>query len=199
MLIGLLLLFFGIRLFRTVLATCCFIGGALFAFTIITNLETHWPYGDTVTLLVCLAVGVVAAVLGLWMWMLALVVMGALGGFTMAMYMLSWRGGRLMEEHVSRPVFIAAVTVLGGLVAIVYERGIIALATCIIGSVSLCSGLDVFAETGFNEMMQAFLKNSSSFSNLDGTTYTLLGSCAVVAFLGMTVQLSITGSQPKKT
>lgn len=199
--IGLMLLFFGTRLFRTVLATCSFISGSLFTFITIMNVrEQHnlGPHGDALTLIFCLAIGVLSAILGLYMWTLALIVMGALGGFSAAMYILTWKGGHIISNtHAARPLFLTAATILGGLLAVIYERSIIMLATCLIGSISLCSGVDIFANTGFNALLQAVLQNRDGWP-LDLPMYTLIGSCIFVAFLGIIVQLSITDRSSSK-
>jgi hypothetical protein len=194
--VGLIFLFFGIRMFRTVLATTGFIVASLMTFILITNLreEYHWgPHGDLYTLLLCGAMGIIGAILGLSMWMLALVGIGGLGGFTSALWLLSWKGQILANAPIARPIFLVLMTVFGGILAIVYERSIIILGTSIIGSVALCSGVDVFSGTGFNTSLQDFLKNKAAPHNLAGSTMALLGSCLIITVLGVIVQVAVTG------
>lgn len=195
MTIGLLFLFFGIRLFRTVIAATGFIFGSLLAFIVITNVREQYSFGqhaDTITLVVCFAVGVVGAIIGLSIWMLALVGIGALGGFGLALYLLSWQGKTFASTPVARPIFLVSLTVIGGLLSIVYEKSIIIAGTSMIGAVSLCSGIDVFAATGFNYSLQEFLRNRAAIQLTSGN-YALLGSCAVLFLLGIAIQASVTG------
>lgn len=196
--IGIIFLFFGIRMFRTVIAATGFMVGALVAFVLIHNIRAQhsWgAHGDLYTLSICLVVGVVGAIVGLSIWMLALVAIGALGGLGSVLYVLSWKADLLAPHIVAfRPLILVAACVLGGILAIVYERGVIILATAIVGAIAVCSGVDVFAQTGFNGAMQQFVRNKTP-PPADGATFMLLGVCGAVAILGVLIQVSVTNKK----
>ena len=204
MAIGILFLLFGIRLFRLVVATSGFIVGSLLSYVVVLNLLDQHPQMlgsrvDMMTFIICVCFGIVGSLLALSAWNIALVGIGALAGFTSAMFLLSWSGSlntRLLLDHPSaRPIVIVLLTALGGALAALYERALIIVATSIVGAVVLCSGVDVFAETGFNRLMQMLLKSRGQNLKLpsDGGVYALLVSCAAAALLGIVVQSTATG------
>lgn len=188
--IGFLLLFFGIRLFRTVLATTGFIFGSLVTFIFLSNMRDQYewgPHGDLYTFIACLAIGALGSLLSLSVWMVALVAVGALAGFGSAIYLLSWKI-QWANSAVGRPAFIVCLTIVGGLMAIVYERAIVMVATSIVGAVLLSSGIDVFAMTGFNEALQMLVKNKTH-SQLTLPMIFMLATCSFIALIGFLVQL----------
>lgn len=206
--IGLLFLFFGIRLFRTVLATAGFIFTSLLTYVLITNIREYYswgPHGDLFTMIICVAVGIGGALLSLSMWMLALVGMGALASFLTALYVLSWLSISVSTGLSSpsgltstfsnsgwvRPAVLGVATVIGGLLAVVYERAIVMVATSLVGSIAISSGIDVFAQTGFNTGMETLIKNSGK-AELTNGMYALLCSCAGMALLGLLIQAFVT-------
>ncbi|KXS19049.1 hypothetical protein M427DRAFT_181860 [Gonapodya prolifera JEL478] len=90
--IGILFVFFGIRLFKTVL----FLGGALFggylAFAILTNAEPDGGYKVAISreafyLIIILVAGLVCGFLALFLWRVGLVLLGAVGGFVLAVFL----------------------------------------------------------------------------------------------------------------
>lgn len=192
--IGAIFLLFGIKMFRTVIATAGFLAASVGCFVLLTNVRQGqlWgPYGDLIMLGTCATAGIFGAILGLYMWMVALIAIGALAGLGLSLYLLSWRGGSIFSSwasaSIARPIFLGTATLLGGFLAVIYERAVITVATSIVGSISLCSGVDVFAGTGFNVAMQEFIRNRTAPPPTT-STFILLGSLALLALLGIIIQ-----------
>lgn len=207
--IGLLFLFFGLRLFRTVLATTGFVCGSLLTYLALVGSSIRWgPHGDLYLLVICIGVGCLGALLGLSIWMAALVAMGGLGGFAGTVYLLSWHPELVASRGDSwlPPALIAIGTVAGALMAALWERAIVMGATSTVGAIAFCSGVDVFARTGFNALWQTLVRGPvvSRVSigmgvrpSLSPSMVALLGSCAMLAATGFLVQVLVTAPSPE--
>lgn len=204
MAIGAIFLLLGIRMFRTVLATTGFIGGAMLSFLLLSQLRTQtrsWgPHGDSVLLGITLLIGCVGAVVGLQLWIVALVAVGGLAGFAVVLYGLTLQG-KILSSAPHAPLFhggtvyMLAGSVLGAVAAVLYERVTIILSTAIIGAMLISSGLDIFVPTGFNQMLQAILGGTGGARlspGMLGRCYLLLGSTVLLVLLGVTVQACLT-------
>lgn len=207
--IGLLFLFFGLRLFRTVLATTGFMCASLLTYLALAGSAIRWgPHGDLYLLAACTGIGCLGALLGLSIWMAALVAMGGLGGFAGTIYLLSWHPGLVVGRGDGwiPPTLIAVGTIVGALMAALWERAIVMGATSAVGAIAFCSGVDVFARTGFNALWQNLVRGpvipdgATSVGSRLGLTpsmVALLGSCAMMAATGFLVQLLVTAPSPE--
>lgn len=198
--LGFLFLFFGIRLFRTILSTTGFIFASVLTYIIIANLRDHYQWGvhgDLYTFLFCLGTGIIGAMLSLSLWMLALIGMGCLAGFSTALYCLSWQTAASSTSTWMRPMILGGATAIGGFLAVIYERAIVMVATALVGAVAVSSGIDVFARTGFNEGLEHIIRNRGK-AELNSGMYALLCSGAGMALLGLLIQAFVTGSEIRK-
>jgi hypothetical protein len=203
---GLVFVFYGRGLFKTVL----FLGGlylfATLAFIILSNVEPMNADGssgwgdrrDTIYLCVCLAVGVVGGLLVMCVWKVGLFALGCIGGFFLAMFILSWASSGLISQNVGRSVFIVILTLVGGVAALFLEHHVVIIATSIAGAYAVGAGIDVFARTGMVESTKALLTSNPGSYQIDNKgVYGILVGMLVLAVLGMIVQYRITGKHAR--
>ena len=122
--LGLVACFFGYRLLRIVLAILGFILGALLGFVVATSLGA----GDTVALVAALVGGLIGAALLAFVYKLGVFLVGAVAGAVLGGIIGASLGGSLQIAA----VVVAAVLV--GIVAVLFQRVVIILATAFTGS-----------------------------------------------------------------
>ncbi|TPX57334.1 hypothetical protein PhCBS80983_g03890 [Powellomyces hirtus] len=189
---GLILLFAGHRLFYPTL----FLGGfyvfGSLAYVILINLEPDAGYNnrDTILLAVTLAVGFVGGLLSVCLVKLGIACVGAAGGFALAMFVLSWKTGGVIDSGIGKLIFILAMIVLGIVLVFFLLKTALIVATSIVGAYSLIFGIDMFARTGFTETVHNILVKRTTRVNevTDTKVIALLVSFVVLAIIGMLVQ-----------
>lgn len=194
--VGLMLLFAGYRLLRPTL----FIAGmAIFTvlgYILLTRLEPAGGYQnhETVLLLGSLAIGLIGGFLAFFLFSVGLSLLGALGGGSLAMFLLSWRSQGLITSETGRAIFIAVFAVLGAIAMHFLQKPAVIVASSFGGSYLLFTGIDVFTKTGFNAALRLFLSGDLALDvsgfTADGPLYGLLVGVLVVALVGMAVQYS---------
>ncbi|KAL3900910.1 MAG: hypothetical protein SGCHY_001003 [Lobulomycetales sp.] len=189
---GLLFIFLGYRMFKVVCFLAGFYFGASLAYIILSAAEPSDLYAnrDLVYLLVSLAAGIVTAFLFLCVWRLGLAAIGALAGFALALFILSWASGGAISSGTGRSIFIGVLALLGSILIHFIEKPFLIVSTSLAGSFSFVYGVDVFARKGFVEAVQFFLGNSDSGSRyvITGSVYGMLASIIVITVIGIVVQ-----------
>ncbi len=168
----------------------------------LSSIHLHYysfgPHSDLIIIVGCIVSGLVAALLSLMLWRLTLIGIGALGGFSAAMYLLNWNLSYFPPPNTApygKPAIVGVFSLLGGMATLIFERLTIIVGTSCFGAVALCSGVDVFATTGFNEALQAVIVNRTPSQIVVPEQANMLAACALMALLGVIVQYSITGSK----
>lgn len=173
-----------------------YIGGSI-GYIILVHAEPAQGFAnrDTVLLVGSLAFAVFFGLLSLFLWRLGLALIGALGGFTFALFLLSWKGNGIIEGSTGRWIFIAVFAVVGAIIILFAEKHVIIFSTSISGSVSTLCGIDCFVQKGFITAVQVFLSSSSnSFTGVfvaGPETYGYLAGVIVLAIVGILVQYHI--------
>lgn len=200
---GIVLLGWGIRFFRTVVALSGFASLGVIAFIILANVDERVGLGKHAKMIMlggALIGGLIGAALGLWVWMVALGAVGGLGGLVVALWVLSWpsvKGKAWVEGPVERPLFIAGASLAGCVLALVYEKAIIVAGTALIGSLGVCSGVDVFLETGLNKQLKAVIVNKE-VTRVQPQTMVMLVSVVGLFVVGMVFQYTVTGREKRR-
>jgi len=194
---GFTFLFFGHRLFKPTLFLAGFYFFGCLGYLFMINIE---PAGglnnrETVLLVASIVFGIVGGLLAICFWKLAVALLGALMGFALAMFVLSWKSGGVISSGLPRAGFICALSLVGSVIILFFQKPIIIVSTSIIGAYSMAVGVDLFAHTGFIETTGAFLTSSSkaSFETFETNPkiYGMLGSTALLAIIGMVAQWRI--------
>lgn len=190
--VGAVFLFFGIKIFRCAVGLAGFAafgaGAYILAGQVFISLNLQRPADpDLLRLGISILAAIVGGFISVWLWKVALVSLGVLGGLGAALYLMSWKTNGLISKPTHRTILITVLGVLGGVCSLFFENAIIILGTSIVGAIGLCYGIDVFAKTGFNDALATLIKNKGSFK-VTGASYGLLASCGAAAALGMLTQ-----------
>ncbi|KAJ3162812.1 hypothetical protein HDU86_003786 [Geranomyces michiganensis] len=189
---GSLVLFFGHRLFYPTLFVGGFFTFASLAYVALINAEPSSGYSNRSTLILCvvLAAGIIGGLLSVCLVKLGITLVGAAGGFALALFILSWKSGGLIESGLGRTIFIIACVVVGAVIIhFVIKQALIVL-TAIAGAFGITLGIDFFAKTGFAQTVQDILsKRDFDLSDVNRSkVIALLVTTAVLAVIGMVVQ-----------
>ncbi|RKP20428.1 hypothetical protein ROZALSC1DRAFT_21401 [Rozella allomycis CSF55] len=193
---GLLFLFFGIKLFKPILGMSGFFSFAIIAYALLGNYNV--TFGDQTQLAyfgICIAAGIVGALLSIFLWRLGLALCGGLGGLCLALFILSFNISYFQEQN-PRFIFIGVITLIGFILPLFFEKQVIIIATSLIGSFGLLTGIDVFVKLGFYQVVTAFMSQTSPY-NFDQKTYIMLGSFAALTLFAILIQFKVTEKNKK--
>lgn len=190
--VGSIFLFFGVKIFRTAVGLAGFgafgLGAYIFVGQIYMAAEiARTSTNELIRYGVSLAAGAFGGFVAIWLWKVALVSLGALGGLALAIYILSWKSNGLVSKPSHRTIVLSSFGVVGVVAAMFLEKSVIILATSLIGAIGVSFGIDVFAETGFNKAIAALIANKGNFE-INASSYGLLASCGILATAGALVQ-----------
>ncbi|KAJ3042950.1 hypothetical protein HDV00_006257 [Rhizophlyctis rosea] len=195
---GLMFNFLGHRLFRPTLFLAGFYFFGVLGYMLMINIEPATGYGtnrDTILLVSALVFGVLGGGLAICFWKLALGLLGALGGFALGLFILSWKTGGLLDSGAPRTAFLIVMSIFGVVIIYFFQKAVIIVATSVLGSYGVLLGADVFIGTGFADSANAFLSSASkpSFGNFTATpkVYGMLAGMVALAIVGMLVQWKI--------
>ncbi|CAG8441756.1 1443_t:CDS:2 [Ambispora gerdemannii] len=190
--IGVLYTFFGIKFYRVTMFFVGFYIGSILAWVILTNVEPADGYGkssDTIYLVITLIAGLLVGSLLVCCSDIAIWFLGALGGYALAIFLLSWANNGVIHTRVGRIVFIIGLTVAGVILTFLFENVILILSTALIGAYSIIFGIDMFANTGFREAVHEFLDgNHTIVYNTDTKVYLMLGGVLGFFIVGTAFQ-----------
>lgn len=148
---GLYFMAFGFRCFRATLALTGFVIFACMTWIGLTNNEPYpgYPNQAIVYICVCVGLGILGSIIFMFFYCITLYFVGALGGFYLAIFILSWKDNLVITNNVARICFIIGVAIIAGVSVFLLERYIIIFATSFIGAYLFIFGLDLFVHTGF--------------------------------------------------
>jgi hypothetical protein len=198
---GIIMLGWGIRFFRTVVALSGFASSAMIAFIVLANVQDRVGLGRHAKAIMMggsLAAGVAGAALGLWLWMVALGAVGGLGGLCASLWVLSWpliRSKKYVEGPVERPLFIAGAALCGCCLALVFEKAVIVAGTALTGALAICSGLDVILQSGLNDELGATIINKTISKTVEPRTMAMLVSIGALFLIGVLFQYRVSGRE----
>ncbi|KAJ3122684.1 hypothetical protein HK098_002555 [Nowakowskiella sp. JEL0407] len=198
-LVGLLFVFFGYKLFRFVLFAIGFYIGSALSYIVLLNVQPAGGFSEWVYFAVSIGVGILFGFLFICFYKLGIAGLGAFGGFTLAVWILSFKAGGVIQSEVGRIIFIIILVIVGLVVALFVEKPAIIVTTSIVGSVSTLIGIDVFAQTGVSRIIISFVQSSGKVGNLGDsistTQYVILGAMGLLAVIGIVVQFYTTRGQ----
>ncbi len=193
--IGALFMLFGVKLFRLAVGLAGFGAFGFAAYILVgqtySTLGIERPDGKDITrLIISLGIGIIGGFISIWLWKVALISLGVLGGLGLAVYTLSWKSNGILTKPMHRTIYYSVLGTAGALASIFLETPIIIGGTALIGSISLFSGIDIFAHTGFNEAFGTLIRNKGKYS-LHGSSYGMLASCGGSAVVGALIQMML--------
>ena len=217
--IGAILLFSGIYVFRLAIIISGFISGAFSSYWVIMHaclqeapvmkmfIEDKQLL-DWVMKVAPVVGGVLGAILCFSMWKFSLFLMGASGAYIAASlallgtmeYHLGF--GNLFDPTMISWVvqtIISSVAFAGGVLALMFERPIIIISTSCIGALLLASGLDLFLETGFDPLLLELALFGGSdlkkdiFTRIQDRTMFMALGWSLTSMIGICAQYAIFG------
>lgn len=195
--LGAVFLFFGQKILKKILILAGFAAGAFFAYFIVANLEAREVVSignrDLVIPIVSIIGGALGAGLVAWIWKIGIFFLGGLAGFGVSMFLLSWKSKGVIEAKVGRSLFIVISVAIGVLLMVLFQDHVVVFATSIFGGMLVISGIDVFLQSGFNQMVISFITNVGDIET-SGKLYGLLVSAVFLIGIGTFVQFKYTGN-----
>ncbi|CAO3588174.1 unnamed protein product [Absidia cylindrospora] len=190
MMIAIYFMVFGFHFFRPTLALTGFVFFATMTWIGMTNNEPATGYPNTDIVYVCISagLGLVGAGMGMFFYNITIYLVGGLGGFFLAVWILSWKASLIITVKVAQICFIVGVGMVAAILVYLLETYIIILATAFTGAYLFLFGLDFFAHTGMlNAWLLIFDANPNHFNSymIQRSVLVMLSFVAVM-FLGST-------------
>ncbi|OZJ05599.1 hypothetical protein BZG36_01484 [Bifiguratus adelaidae] len=184
---GIFLCFFGSRFIHI---TMFLVGFWIFANVVYIAIEnSSHNISNTITLVVAIIVGLIGGAVLACCWHLAVSLLGALFGYALALWILSWKSGGVITTQTGRTIFIVVLVVVFFLVTFFFERWMVILATAFIGAFLIVLGIDMFVGTGFAANASSFLHgDTSALSDMTTDQYIMLAAVFVGFLIGAFVQ-----------
>ncbi|ORZ06017.1 hypothetical protein BCR42DRAFT_174852 [Absidia repens] len=156
MMIGIYFMVFGFHFFRPTLALTGFVFFAVMTWIGLTNNEPYFGYPHTDIIYTCVSagLGIIGAGMGMFFFSISIYLVGGLGGFYVAVWILAWRSCLIITVKVAQICFIVGIGMVGAALVYLLETYILIAATAFIGAYLFLFGLDFFAHTG---MLNAWL------------------------------------------
>jgi len=115
--------------------------------------------------------------------------LGALAGYVLAMFILSWASGGVIHNKAGRIIFIIVLTLIGLIIACCFKNALIIYGTALIGAYAIILGVDMFARTGFAQSVRAFMDGQNDADYETNTkVYIMLVAMLVLFLLGSLFQ-----------
>lgn len=207
--IGFTLAFFGIKLFRFLIATTAFIIFAIFGYIILINIHVHsHNFGSKFDSIIgwgVLGFGILGACMSSFLWKWILLGVGALGGVSFGLVLFSGFLGVSNSNSSTlpiwfRPIVLGIMAIIGAMLLVNFQKPLIISATSISGSLLLTFGLDAFFATGFDLIILAILSGSIDPSEVKIKNNQTMGMVSLwigSTLLGIILQSKLTGKNVK--
>jgi len=190
MLLGIVICFYGYRLFKPTLFIVGFIVGAGITYYVLY-------YKTQVGIILLVILPILAGVLfGLVLLIFAVVgifVLGALFAFLLVCILLSTREGGLITSKIAILVILGAAPLIGGVVAVLMQKPLIIIATSFAGAYAFVAGIDHIFHGGFSDVIPHIIAYHTEYIQADYKTYIEIAGCFILFAIGMYVQFRHTG------
>ncbi|KAI8324176.1 hypothetical protein GQ54DRAFT_78379 [Martensiomyces pterosporus] len=127
----------------------------------------------------------------IFLYKVGIALVGALGGFAVATWILSMKSGGLIHSDVGRIIFIVVMIIIGMIAVLFLERPAIIVASSVWGAYALFVGIDCFAKTGFQYTALTFLNAPGAKFETTPKVYGMIAGMAISALLGIVIQFII--------
>ncbi|KAI8851170.1 hypothetical protein BC829DRAFT_128029 [Chytridium lagenaria] len=189
---GFVLVFWGHHVFKPVLFISGFYLMGILAFIAMQGIEykTQKLIGgesrDLVYFIVCIAAGLVGGLMFMCFWKLGMFAVGAVLGFVLATFILSFASGGLLSG-VGRTIFIVIMVLIFGFTIYFLERPLLILGTAIPGSYAVILGVDLFARVGFANASQSFLSGNNNYE-VTPKVWVMIAAFLLLSLIGIVFQ-----------
>jgi len=184
---GLIFCYFGHKFFKVTIFIAGFYIFALAGWLLLINVEPQTGYGPSaewIFLGVCLALGLIGGTLFVCLWTFGIACIGAIGGFFLALFILSFNDNGFITNHISRSVVILIAVIIGVVLSFFLDRHIVIFGTSASGAYVVTLGLDGFAHTDFSASTRKFLDGNHQI--IYNITPAVIGMMVAFLFLFIT-------------
>ncbi|KAI9263058.1 hypothetical protein BY458DRAFT_540727 [Sporodiniella umbellata] len=149
--LGLYLMIFGFRSFRLTLAVCGFMTFGLITWVAMTNNQPYQGYmNNNITMIAVPAgLGLLGAIVYALFWAISIYLVGALGGFTLALYIMCCKENLVITQIAARAALLVALPVFLSFITFFAERYVLLFSFAFTGAYSFMTGVDLLAHTGY--------------------------------------------------
>ncbi|KAL1915904.1 uncharacterized protein VTP21DRAFT_6292 [Calcarisporiella thermophila] len=186
---GLFLLFGTFYSLRGALFFIGFLVFSLICFIALTNAEPAQGYANRIIVYMCICFifAFIGGMIFIFLFKLALFFIGGMGGFSLAMFILSWSENHIILNDIARYFFIVSFVVLGIFLMAFIEWYVILFAVSITGAVCLIVGMDMFINAGLWISMWDLLDDNPNHVivyRMDWRVYSELGAILALTLIG---------------
>lgn len=202
LIVGLAMALFGLRLLRPMLAIAGFAVFSMVGYIALIRFEpaNGYSYRESVLLFSALAIGLVGALLAVFIFKIGIALLGALGGSAIAVFVLSFKSGGVIQSDFGRGIFIALLALIGAGLCQILEKPAVIILTSFAGSFLFFMGIDIFAKTGLVTAVKLFLAGDAKIDvpafDANAGTYGMLVGVVFMFIAALVFQYS--QSRPKK-
>lgn len=165
-LIGLVMLFFGYRSLKFLLFFAGFYVFSIIGYTILTKANAA-NGNPNVLLWGSLGIGILGGILAILVYRLGISLLGALGGISVALWILSLKAGGLLTDDTQRIIFVVVFALVGAIVIHFAEKPVIILASSFAGAYSICYGIDTFVNLGYAGRLKDAFNSGIDYAQLN--------------------------------
>jgi len=190
MAIGLVICFYGYRLFKPVLFIVGFIVGSGLTYLILYN---HTQVGIIMLISVPIIAGIALGMVLIILSVVGIFVLGAVFAFLLVCIFLSTRDGGLITQKIPQYVILGVAPLIGGIIAVIFQKQLIIIATSFAGSYAVLAGIDHYIHGGFSKVIPHVIAYRTEDIDADYKTYIEIGACFLLFAVGVYVQFRHTG------
>lgn len=190
--VGLTLCFFGKRFFKPFLAMIGMACGAIVGFVgmSVASQLVEIPNLKMTTYLVAVVLGILASLIFMAGWRYGVYSAAGLGGYSLTVYLLSFKAGGLVENEFGRSTCLIVGVLAAEVAAYFLEDLVLVAASCITGSLMATVGADCYLNTGFGaHIYDQAIKRTFVLPELTNSICKMMATTAGLAVLGAVVQL----------
>ncbi|PVU94386.1 hypothetical protein BB561_002581 [Smittium simulii] len=199
--VGLLFTFFGRKLIKVIIFLSGWAFVAALSLTVMYKVRapTDTEEKRALIYLICsMALGLIGGIVAVALYKVGLFLVGALGGFAIGSYILTWSSVGIFKEKWAQITFVCVLALLAGIIILVIEKPVVIMLTSLQGSYSFFVGVDCFTKTGFKDAMVSVFSDLNRIDDINKKIYIMLGGTALFALIGIIVQFSTNRSPPRK-
>ncbi|KAI8891666.1 hypothetical protein BC833DRAFT_626607 [Globomyces pollinis-pini] len=140
--LGILLIFFGLKLFRIMLFIVGFIFFSDLTSIIIDKADVYFDQGSLIRKAICFGVGILGGILARYVWRVGITLVGYLAGFQLALMTCTLKQGFFFENTTIYLIILIGCGLVGVVVVHMIEKPSLIVGTSVIGTFMIISSVD---------------------------------------------------------
>jgi len=187
---GFILTFFGYRLFKFALFVGGFFIGCSICFPL---LSLYASIGFVFTVIVSIVSGFVLGLTLVYLVRFGIVLLGAILGFLLYVHLNALQNGGLVHPIVGHYSLLAALPILGAILALIFQKALIIITTSFGGAFMIVGAYDYITLGGFSMVLPQVLNGQDAKIYVDAKkTYIEFGVIGFIFILGLLIQYTRT-------